>query len=150
MCAQRRLRSACAYAQSDQSLRCPPEDALDHWQPRLYFAKTLISLIWVFAGRTCNNLGGNDVRRLKFLIFRNDIAEFHLLSAQNLRKGLNSTEQCASYDIHNINGNNMNLIGATYICASKISSHASKVGWPDLTEFDFRPRLTSNPVHELR
>ena len=33
---------------------------------------------------------------------------------------------------------NMNLIGATYIRASRLSSHA-----PDLTEFDFRPRLTS-------
>ena len=32
----------------------------------------------------------------------------------------------------------MNLIGASYIRASKLSSHA-----PDLTEFDFRPRLTS-------
>ena len=46
--------------------------------------------------------------------------------------------------------NNMNLIGATYIRASKLSSHASWVGWPELTEFDFRPRLTSNPLHELR
>ena len=27
MCAQRRLRSACAFAQSDLSLRCAPEDA---------------------------------------------------------------------------------------------------------------------------
>ena len=45
---------------------------------------------------------------------------------------------------------NMNLIGATYIRASKLSSHASWVGWPDLTEFDFRPRLTFNPLHELR
>ena len=44
----------------------------------------------------------------------------------------------------------MNLIGATYTRASKLSSHASWVGWPDLTEFDFRPRLTSNPLHELR
>ena len=43
----------------------------------------------------------------------------------------------------------MKEIGATYIRASKLSSHASKVGWPDLTEFDFRPRLTSNPLHEL-
>ena len=24
------------------------------------------------------------------------------------------------------------------------------MGWPDLTEFDFRPRLTSTPLHELR
>ena len=28
MCAQRRLGSACAFAQSDQSLRCPPEVGL--------------------------------------------------------------------------------------------------------------------------
>ena len=44
----------------------------------------------------------------------------------------------------------MNLIDATYIRASKLSSHASKLGWPDLIEFDFRPRLTSNPLHKLR
>ena len=44
----------------------------------------------------------------------------------------------------------MNLIGATYIRASKLPLHASQVGWPDLIEFDFRPRLTSNPLHELR
>ena len=44
----------------------------------------------------------------------------------------------------------MNLIGATYIRASKLSSHASWVGWPGLTEFDFRPRLASNPLYELR
>ena len=37
----------------------------------------------------------------------------------------------------------MNLIGATYIRVSKLSSDASQVGWPDLTEFDFRSRLTS-------
>ena len=39
--------------------------------------------------------------------------------------------------------NNMILNGATYILAFKLSSHATQVGWPDLTEFDFRPRLTS-------
>ena len=44
----------------------------------------------------------------------------------------------------------MNLIGATYIHASKLSSHASLVGWPDLTEFDFRPRFISESMHELR
>ena len=38
---------------------------------------------------------------------------------------------------------NMNLIGATYIRVSKLSSLASYVGWPDLAEFDFRLRLTS-------
>ena len=44
----------------------------------------------------------------------------------------------------------MNLIGATYIRASKLSSNASLAGWPDLPEFDFRPHMTSNPLHELR
>ena len=42
----------------------------------------------------------------------------------------------------NLQAYNMNLIGATFIRASKLSSHASYVGWQDLTEFDFRPRLT--------
>ena len=41
----------------------------------------------------------------------------------------------------------MNLIGATYTWASKLSSHASYVGWLDLNEFGFRPRLASNPLH---
>ena len=31
ICAQRRLRSAWASAQSDQSLRCPHEETLDSW-----------------------------------------------------------------------------------------------------------------------
>ena len=39
--------------------------------------------------------------------------------------------------------NNMNLIGATYIRAVQIIISTSQVGWPDPTEFDFRPRLTS-------
>ena len=73
MCAQRRLRSACASEQSDQSLRCPPEDALDPLLPIECPSKTLIRLrgwrrlIWVFAGRICN-LVGNAVPRL-ILIF---------------------------------------------------------------------------------
>ena len=52
MCAQRRLRSAWASAQSDQSLRClgAPRDDSDQtgWMPRL---------IWVFAGRTYHFIG---------------------------------------------------------------------------------------------
>ena len=57
MCAQRRIRSAWASAQSDQSLRC----ALNGWLRIQAFLKrtmkTLVSgrmprLIWVFAGRT--------------------------------------------------------------------------------------------------
>ena len=35
MCAQRRLRSACAFAQADQSPCCAPEDALNPWLPRV-------------------------------------------------------------------------------------------------------------------
>ena len=31
MCAQQRLGSACAYAQSDQSLYCPHEETLHPW-----------------------------------------------------------------------------------------------------------------------
>ena len=57
MCAQRRLRSAWASIKSDQSLRCPHEEALGPWPPIERTAKTLISLGgcpgWsVFAGRT--------------------------------------------------------------------------------------------------
>ena len=42
--AQRRLRSAWAYAQSDQSLRCPHEETLGHWQFTEHTAKTPIRL----------------------------------------------------------------------------------------------------------
>ena len=31
MCGQRRLKSACASAQADLSLRCPHEELLHHW-----------------------------------------------------------------------------------------------------------------------
>ena len=57
MCAHRRLRSAWASAQSDQSFRCPHEESLD---PYLPFERTVEDsdqtgrmpwLIWVFAGR---------------------------------------------------------------------------------------------------
>ena len=44
MCAQRRLRSACASAQSDQSLRCPHEETLGPQLPIEHTAKTLIRL----------------------------------------------------------------------------------------------------------
>ena len=43
MCAQRRLKSACASAQTDQSLRCPQEECL---HPGLL-------KIWIFPGRIC-------------------------------------------------------------------------------------------------
>ena len=44
MCAQRRLRSAWASAQSDQSLRCLPEESLGSWLPIKRTKKTLIRL----------------------------------------------------------------------------------------------------------
>ena len=42
LCAERRLRSAWAYAQSDQSLRCPHEDTLGKQLPIERTAMTLI------------------------------------------------------------------------------------------------------------
>ena len=44
VCAQRRLRSAWASAQSDQSLRCPHEETLGPSRPTERTAKTLIRL----------------------------------------------------------------------------------------------------------
>ena len=44
LCAQRRLRSAWAFAQSDQSQRCPPEAKLGPKLPIEHTAKTLIRL----------------------------------------------------------------------------------------------------------
>ena len=57
LCAQRRLRSAWASAQSDQSLRHPLEETLGPWLPIECTAKTdqagwMPRLIWVFAGCT--------------------------------------------------------------------------------------------------
>ena len=46
LCAQRRLRSAWASAQSDQSLRCPQEET---WGPKLPIERT---------GKTLIRLGG--------------------------------------------------------------------------------------------
>ena len=53
-CAHRKLRSACAYAQSDPSLHCPFEVTLslatqqEHSKNYRY--------LWVFAGCTCQNV----------------------------------------------------------------------------------------------
>ena len=72
ICAQRRLRSDCAYAQSDQSLRRTLCVATD---PKCHSAESEDSdqtawmrrLIWVFAGRTWS-LVGNAVSRLKWYL----------------------------------------------------------------------------------
>ena len=61
MCAQRRLRSACASAQSDQSLRCPREESLHPWLSKMRTVKILTSLR-EFAGWSESSLGA-PVRR---------------------------------------------------------------------------------------
>ena len=57
MCAQRRLRSAWASAQSDQSLRCALSGYLKTEAFFMRTAKTLIRLGGFFAGRTCHFAG---------------------------------------------------------------------------------------------
>ena len=42
--AQRRLKSACACAQSDQNLRCPHEETLHLWLLEMHTVKTMIKL----------------------------------------------------------------------------------------------------------
>ena len=44
MCAQRRLKSACASAQSDQNLCCPHEETLHPWLSRMRTTKIPIRL----------------------------------------------------------------------------------------------------------
>ena len=58
MCAQRRLRSAWASAQSDQSLRCLGSFTT-HWAHSEDSVQTgrMHRLIWVFAWRTCHYVG---------------------------------------------------------------------------------------------
>ena len=67
--AQRRQSSACASAQSYQSVRCPPEDALVPWLPTLCLdsgqTARIHRLVCNFAERTYNSVG-NAVPRLKY------------------------------------------------------------------------------------
>ena len=42
MCAQGRLKSACASTQSDQSLRCPHDETLHSWISKMRPVKILI------------------------------------------------------------------------------------------------------------
>ena len=72
LCAQRRLRSAWASAQSDQSSLCAQWVAKD---PNFLYAERKDSdqngrmprLIWVFAGRTCHFVGF-VMRRLNYVV----------------------------------------------------------------------------------
>ena len=56
MCAKRRLKSACASAQSDQSLRCSNEDPLHPRLSKMRQVKILIGPIWILAGRTLSKV----------------------------------------------------------------------------------------------
>ena len=53
LCAQQKIGSAWASAQSEQSLCCPHEET---WGPQLHIERTAktdqTGMIWVFAGRT--------------------------------------------------------------------------------------------------
>ena len=57
MCVQRRQKSACVFAHSDQSLRCPHEQTLPPWLPKMRSVKILIRLRkcagLIFARHTC-------------------------------------------------------------------------------------------------
>ena len=53
MCAQRRLKSACASAYSDQCLCCPPEEIMHPWLSKMRPEKIFMRrLIRIFACRT--------------------------------------------------------------------------------------------------
>ena len=76
MCAKRRLRSAWASAQSDQSFRCPHEEigsSPTHWAHIEDYDQTgrMHRLIWVFAGRK-DHFVGLVMRRL--IYFRRTFA----------------------------------------------------------------------------
>ena len=81
MCAQRGLKTACASAQSDQSLRCEHEEILHPWlsknAPNEDSDQTarMRRLIWIFAGRSCP--------KLRFLILRL-IYRSHVLFSHNM------------------------------------------------------------------
>ena len=74
LCAQRRLRSAWASAQSDQSLRCPLSGKL---RTQTFFMRTAKNdqtgrtprLIWVFAGRTSVCLFCHEVAQICLMIW---------------------------------------------------------------------------------
>ena len=67
MCTQRRLKSACASAQSDQSLCSPLEETLHPWQAKMHREDSdqtarMRRLIWIFSG--------NTYPKLRFLTLR--------------------------------------------------------------------------------
>ena len=71
LCAQRRLRSAWASAQSDQSLRCTLNGQLSFLHADSEDSDQtgrMARLIWVFAGRICHFVGF-VMRQLKYWLY---------------------------------------------------------------------------------
>ena len=62
ICDERRLKSACASAQSGESIHCPNEETVYPWLSNnapsedSYQILRIRRLIWIFSGRTCRNV----------------------------------------------------------------------------------------------
>ena len=69
VCAQRRLGSAWASAQSDQSLRCPHEESLGPWLPIKRTAKTQITQTDLSLRWAQSHIVGFVMSRLKCICF---------------------------------------------------------------------------------
>ena len=77
LCTQRRLRSAWASAQSDQSLCCPHEESLASYLPIERIAKTLISL------GGCPGWSESSLGAQSFCWLCQEVAHFFFLTANN-------------------------------------------------------------------
>ena len=80
MCAQRRLRSAWASAQSDQSLRCPHVETVG---PQLSIGRTVKTLIRL--GGSESSLGAHS-----FCWFCHVVAQMHFISNEHECAQVNS------------------------------------------------------------
>ena len=102
MCAQQRLKSACASAQSDQCLRCPHEEALHPWLSEMRPVKILIRprmsrLIGIFAGRTCTK-----VRPVKILVRLRECTSSSESSLGTMFEGMFSDAAIQIWVFHNL------------------------------------------------
>ena len=82
-CAQRRIRSACASAQSDQSLRYPHEETLASWLSKERPAKT--------DQITAQSLMGVHVRRMIFLRLLTNLS-FYISSVMQYQNAYTKNE----------------------------------------------------------
>ena len=107
MCSQRRLRSAWASAQSDQSSLSAWRklgSLASHWAHSEDSDQTgrMPRLIWVFAGRTCHFVGV-VMRRLRSIWWHRKIWERNLLlwmkGTWSCKKSNNSLFQCQMVEI---------------------------------------------------